>query len=357
MKLSQLAIGRNNNFNLIRIAAAVAVLVSHSFSLVGVDDPLIPFVGMSAGDVGVDIFFLASGFLVTASLIARNNVREFLLARALRVFPALVVMVLLSVLLLGPAMTTLPIPEYFESPQTRHYLLKCISLFDGVEYHLPGVFEQNPLRAAVNGSLWSLPVEVRMYAALALIWTLFAVFGSFRGNAVKLVTAGLAVTAGVLVVRTHLSHGDDSASLRLIFMFFTGSAYFSLRQAVRFSGAAFGVLTCALVFTAVSRPAFYITYMVTIGYLLFYLAYVPGGSVRRYNQVGDYSYGVYIYAFPVQQTVVSFAPAISPLLLALAAGVTTLGLSFLSWNLIERRAMAIGRARQSKPLVAGGAVQ
>ena len=339
LKLSQLAGGRNNNFNLLRILAALAVLVSHSFPLTGSSDPLGGWVGMTGGNIAVDVFFVASGFLVTTSLVGRPSLAGFLIARALRVFPALVVMLVLTVFVLGAAVTTLPVHDYLRSHDTYHYLIKCATLFNGVEFHLPGVFEDNPMSRAVNGSLWSLPVEVRLYVLVALIWLSLAVLGRFRGRVFSGLTVILAVTAGFLVVSTHMKGETESAALRLIFMFFSGSAFFFLKPVVPMSGRILAALLAALIVAAFSPSVFHVAYMVFLSYLVLLVAYVPDGMIREYNRVGDYSYGVYIYAFPLQQTIVWLVPGISPMALFFAALPIVIALAMLSWHLLEKRAL------------------
>jgi len=169
--LSDYTISRNNNFNLIRFIAAVLVLFSHSFALVlGVADtePLVVLVGMTAGTIAVDVFFIASGFLITSSYVARNNLLTFFWARLLRIYPALIISVLFCVFVLGPLFTKNNLDDYLSDSQTYRYLVKNAILFFGVEYRLPGVFLDLPYAAIVNGSLWTLPYEVRLYVILAL---------------------------------------------------------------------------------------------------------------------------------------------------------------------------------------------
>ena len=336
-------LNRHNSFNLIRILAALAVLVSHSFPLTGALDPLGGWIGMTGGNIAVDVFFVASGFLVTSSLMARSSLMDFLKARALRIYPGLIVMLVLTVFVLGPAITSLPAHDYLQSRDTYHYLLKCATLLNGVEYHLPGVFETNPMSGAVNGSLWSMPVEVRLYALLALIWLPLGLFGRFKLSLFSGLTVLLAVTAGCLVVSTHLNGEPESAALRLIFMFFTGAAFFCLKSRVPLSGRILAALRFVLGACAFSRLAFHVAYMLSLGYLVLLLAYVPTGRIRNYNKVGDYSYGVYIYAFPVQQTIVWLAPGLSPIELVCLALPIVIGLAMLSWHLLEKRALAWAR--------------
>ena len=97
--------------------------------------------GLSLAEMAVDVFFVTSGFLVAGSLVNRGEVIAFLWARALRIYPAIWVMLILTVFVLAPALTTLPPADYFASPKTHDYFVKCATLIGGVRYSLPGVFE------------------------------------------------------------------------------------------------------------------------------------------------------------------------------------------------------------------------
>src|SRR5688572_1487341 len=166
----------DNNFNLIRLVAAWLVIYGHSYPVTATSGPdvLQQLVQIKfAGGIAVDVFFVISGFLIAASL-ERNRLTHYLAARALRIFPAQIVCVLLCVFVLGPLLTT--VADYWSSPQTWKYLWKNITL-GRTQYFLPGVFEALPSKA-VNGSLWSLPIEFRLYLLLGLL----AVLRMFRPN-------------------------------------------------------------------------------------------------------------------------------------------------------------------------------
>jgi peptidoglycan/LPS O-acetylase OafA/YrhL len=161
---------RRNNFTLIRIIFAWLVLYGHSYAVqkvAGISDPLgYLFQGsLWVGELAVNGFFTISGFLVSASLINRNVV-DYSISRFLRVFPALFVCVFASVFVLGPWMSTLAIGEYFSKSETFAYLTNSLAFFK-MCWMLPGVFESNGM-SAINGSLWTLTVEVRCYVLLAL---------------------------------------------------------------------------------------------------------------------------------------------------------------------------------------------
>ncbi|HEY9105669.1 MAG TPA: acyltransferase [Roseateles sp.] len=368
MVLSDYIRGRDNNFNLIRFIAALAVLVSHGFALTTGDEgaePLRRQLNMPLGSMAVDVFFLTSGFLVSASLIARQNAVEFICARALRIYPALWVMLAFLTFALGAMLTELPLGAYLSSPQTWSYVAHAGTLVAGIEHWLPQVFTSNPIGPSVNGSLWTLPYEVGMYGLLLGAWLLFSPLPRLQLTLLKRTIVALAVGAGAFIVVGYFRHGlPDSFELHrtyrfpsLLFMFFCGGSFYVLRDKIRMSGAACLALGALLLASTVNKHVFYVAYIVATPYLLFYLAYVPAGLVRRFNDVGDYSYGIYIYAFPVQQTIVHLDPQLSVAASTAACVVVTLMLSMLSWHCIEKTALkfktALSRRLQRRPMAAG----
>jgi peptidoglycan/LPS O-acetylase OafA/YrhL len=344
MKLSDCAKGRDNNFNLIRIVASLAVLVTHCFVLAtGSEDaePMGKSLGMTMGTIAVDVFFVTSGFLVTASLLNRQRTLEFIWARALRILPALWAMLLLTVFGLGLLFTALPAATYLSSPGTYLYLAKCSTLLAGVGYQLPGVFDHNPFHGAINGSLWTMRHEARLYVILAAVWFLLRLAPRHRLAAFRMAIVAFAAAAGWWVVARHFSAPDSGPFARLFFMFFAGASFYVLRDIVVLSPWVFGALLAGLLLSLANVDVFYVVYVVVLAYLLLYLAYVPSGLIRRYNALGDYSYGIYIYAFPVQQVVVALLPGISIFKLFLISAPITVILGVLSWHFLERRALSL----------------
>ena len=405
MKLSNVAEGKDNNFSLIRIAAALAVLISHSFALaIGTADaePLAKSLGITLGEIAVDVFFITSGFLVTASLLRRQTIIKFVWARVLRIYPALLVMLFLTVFVLGVFFTSLPLSSYFSDSKTHIYLAKCSTLFTGVAFTLPGVFEGNPFKNAVNNSLWILPYLVRMYAILVAIWVALQLTRKSRLKAFKLaivsfvVGAGVyvlarhfyiptkspfpklflmffyailvaiwvalqlkrksrlkafklaivtfvVVGAGVYVLARHFYIPPGSPFPRLFLMFFMGAAFFVLKEYITLSRSLFWFFMIILSLAICNKHAFFVVYIFTIGYILFYVAYIPSGHIRQYNKAGDYSYGAYIYAFPVQQSIAALIPGVSVLQMILISSAATMLLAAFSWHLLERRMLGLKR--------------
>lgn len=303
MKLSGYTQGRDNNFNFIRIVAALAVLVTHSFALaIGTADaePFRESLGMTMGSIAVDVFFITSGFLVTSSLLNRQSTIEFIWARALRIFPALLVMLFLTVFVLGVLVTTLPLTTYLSLPETYIYLTKCATLFMGVSFNLPGVFDDNPYKSAVNGSLWTMPYEVRMYAILAFVWFSLRITPKLRLTAFQVVIVTFALAAGSYILSGQFYPHSASPFVKLFFMFFVGATFYVLREYIVLSRWLFWFFVICLFVATINKHGFFAVYMFTIAYILFYLAYVPSGHIRRYNQLGDYSYHMVFTSMPSQ---------------------------------------------------------
>ncbi|WP_226858228.1 acyltransferase family protein [Diaphorobacter aerolatus] len=156
---------RFNNFDALRLVAALLVIWSHQFSVMGRPVPLI-LNGNEPGAVGVVLFFAISGYLVTGSWLADPHVLRFTRRRVLRIWPGLCVAVLGCALILGPLATTLPLAQYLRSPVTWDYFS---NLWLQTKYVLPGVFETNPLPNGVNGPIWTIPLEVTCYLGLAVL--------------------------------------------------------------------------------------------------------------------------------------------------------------------------------------------
>lgn len=332
--------GRDNNFNLIRLAAAFTVLFAHSFNLLALDPPgWRPPLFIKSSVAAVDVFFFISGFLVTGSLLSRANIFEYAWARLLRIFPALWVMLLVTVTTIGFFFSTLPPSEFFASPVTHDYFWRCATLINGLRFNLPGVFENNPLGPGVNGSLWSLPIEWRLYEYLAAAWVLLALKPEWRPQLIRWGALLAAVVLSVIAVtKTELLGWRENVEAPMA-LFFYGATMRLWRDRIRLSYGRLAALLAALTLAAVNRHAFLVVYMLTLGPIVLHVAFLFGGPIRRFNRLGDYSYGVYIYAFPIQQGLIAAIPGLT--LAGLNAGATaiTLACAVASWHMIERPAL------------------
>ena len=205
MKLSEFTEGRDNNFKLLRILAAFGVLVDHSFALAIGSASARPFMVNARMDISLlalDVFFFTSGFLVTSSLMNRKHLVEFVFARVLRIYPALLVMQLLTVFGLGLFLTTLPWPSYLFNYQTMKFWIKDSILIDGLVQTLPGVFQKNPLNHNVNSPLWTLPYELGLYGILAAVWVVLSRIAK-SVHAFRMTLVGCALAVVPLLVLCH----------------------------------------------------------------------------------------------------------------------------------------------------------
>lgn len=347
--LGTAADGRDNNLNLIRMAAATAVLVSHAWPITqgaGVSEPLTGLTGHSLGTLAVYVFFAISGFLIAASFTRSSSIRRFVAARVLRLMPGLAVSLLLVAFVMGPLVTTLPLSAYFADPSTWTFLARNITLY-APQYTLPGVFETNPY-TTVEGSIWTLVHEVACYGLVFLA----GVAGLLRpGWRMWLVVALYAASWVLAGLATGHVPGRLLQFQGLSLPFMLGMAAWVWRDRIPLSGwAALGLFALALV--GQDTPVAYPALIVAISYGTAWLAYVPKDWIRGYNRVGDYSYGMYIYAFPLQGAVVWGVGATGILAHVVLAFALTLGISVLSWHLIEKPALNLMRNGRHRAITA-----
>jgi peptidoglycan/LPS O-acetylase OafA/YrhL len=354
MRLGDFTQGRDNNIQLIRLVAAAAVMLFHSYVFTGRmgEDPVFVATGTTDSSViGVDCFFVLSGFLVTRSWLSRPSLVAFAAARALRIYPALFVAVALSIVLAG-ASSAVPWRAFVASPATIDFAWRNALAWE-VRYLLPGAFVDNPYPGAVNGSLWTLPVELRLYIAVAI--------AGLAGLLARVdrCAALLVVLVAVFAWKPEwLPLDPNAASVRnLALLFGLGALAYVARDRVPLSLTAFAVAVAVFILNpwGLGRGLWF---TLTVAYGTLVLAYHPRIQWRAYNRVGDYSYGLYVYAFPVQQTIIARVPGLTPAELFAVSFAVTLGLAALSWHALERPALALKakfRDRRTDRLRAGTA--
>jgi peptidoglycan/LPS O-acetylase OafA/YrhL len=357
--LSDFAHGRENNFNLLRLVAALLVIYAHSFPMVqGLSghapnwsgDWFFGLTGMDSGRLAVQVFFVVSGFLVAQSLTRRPALLEFFQARALRVLPGLTVAVLFCAFVVGPAFTKLPLHDYLLSGELRYFLSHNLTLRNDPTQFLPGVFVDQAYPRVVNGSLWTLPWEAAMYLSLAFL----AATRLFRRRAL--------VGALFLVVFLSFCYSREGHKSSLPYVaqalafstfFYLGVLAWLFRERVPMRHATLIGAVALFAVTIVFYKQFVVLrclYAPLLAYCALGCALAPAGAIRGFNQAGDYSYGVYVYAFPLQQSLVHVLPGLSPMQLWLAATMAALLLAIPSWHLLEKPMLAFKRpSRDARP--------
>lgn len=345
-----------NSWDLLRLAAASMVLYSHQYALLGMLEP--SFLGLASfGTVGVAIFFFLSGYLVWSSWERDPHVWRFFVRRALRILPALWVVCLLSVLVLGPVASDLSPARYFASDQTWRYLETALLALPRT---LPGVFLQSPYPQVVNGSLWTLPLEALCYVSVALFGLVCLRRPSWRSAVLCLCLLFLLVLAslGPLGVASQLAPGfvswgrnlaeslgfayDRYAShFEMAALFWWGVMYGAcLKTPGTVRPAAIAGLAILAVTTAVLWSFERTALLVFVALLVHAAGKLPVGA-KWMDSLGDLSYGVYIVAFPVQQLGVQWGRARGWNMAAYfsVSFFVTYALAYASWHGVEKRAL------------------
>src|SRR5438132_3030496 len=332
---------RQNNFDALRLIAAASVVFSHSFLITeGTQDhePLILLTGNQSilGLVGVFVFFAISGFLVTQSFEQTGDAWRFLAKRALRIFPGLFVATVLSAFVLAPLVTTLSTGAYLTNPAPWEYVLGN-TLLDQTVHELPGVmFVNNPVGLEINGSLWTLRLEFLMYLMVLVL-------GVLRLLTVRV--ALLLVALGMACL--HFNMLDElekwgwffqllSGWGWLVAFFAAGMVLYKLRHTCIFDGR-IALLALAGLVLSVPLHKFLVLFPLFGCYLALWLALNPRLPVIPAARFGDLSYGLYIYGWPVEETVMWLSGGRAAwwqvFLIALPAASA---IAFLSWHLVER---------------------
>jgi peptidoglycan/LPS O-acetylase OafA/YrhL len=323
-----------NKFGALRLFFAACVLVSHSFELVTGDrsrEPLASLFGtVSLGDIGVDGFFLISGYLITQSFDRSTSFSSYLWKRILRIYPGYVVAFFISLLIVGPFSGA--DLSYLAHLGMIKQIIRC-ALLDMP--WLPNAFADlhYPL---LNGSMWTIAYEFRCYLLIGILGLPILYFR-------KAVLIGTAILLAMSLIRFDEQFslpyfGLLSENIRLTAIFLCGSVFYVFRKEIvyrpSYAMIAAAVLTAAMFSQNTATLA-----VPTLGaYCLFWFAFSPTASwLNNVGHKNDISYGVYLYAWPIQNLSIKYLPGITPWgVLAISAAVSCV-LGWASWVLIERR--------------------
>lgn len=322
------------------------VLVAHSSPVLTgkalENDPVrFLFHHFDLGRFGVNIFFIISGFLVCDSWIRKPTIISFLSSRFLRVLPALIAVVLISVFVTGTMFTTLSLSDYFSSSITHRYL-QNVTMYR-LYYILPGVFTDNPLKEEINASLWTLPYEFTCYLLLLIL----GLCGVMKNKYISLL-----FFAATFFVRIFFFDSvrefiipvlgiDMERFYDLFLLFLSGMMYYQFREKIPFHSLLFAAALIVSFLVKETDAAPFI-YLFSIPYMIFFVAFAKAGALNKTGTYGDFSYGIYLWAFPVQQTIVHFSNGNIPLsVMILLSLVFTFVMGMLSWHGIEKRALRL----------------
>lgn len=330
---------RGPGFDHIRLAAATVVLLHHSRSVEYADirvDPLFHYSGgfIHFGFLAVLVFFAISGFLVTPSLLRSQNVIDFISRRILRIFPALIIVVIASMVVLGPILTTIPWSFYFSDPKLYRYAKNVLTLtYD----YLPGVINKDGQPIIINGPLWILHFEVLSYAVLVLT----SLLGLLRRRSLFLIlflaSYGIYLLMNFDPALVAVLPQRFLTLIKLFVYFAAGATLFLFADRVPFS-MAFAIGAFALVMAALPLGLGAVVMPLSLPYIIIFcgLSALPGQSLLK----RDLSYGVYLIHYPILVAFIMLFPFLRVWwLVAMIVFFITLGLSYLCWTFVEEPAL------------------
>ncbi|PHR61826.1 MAG: hypothetical protein COA43_01260 [Robiginitomaculum sp.] len=344
-KVVQISAGHDNYFTPLRLIFAYMVLVGHAFVVIGGTSDSEPhvFFHFTFSYLAVNLFFIASGFLVTGSILYSKNVKSFTISRFLRIYPGLIVHVLLLMLIFGPLTTNIPLTEYFANGDTLKQPFVVLPFIE-TDMTLPGILASNHEQEA-SAALWTL-----RYEALAYIGTLIAfVLGLLKHRWMLL--AQFLVFAIAFPLTQKLGIYDTlpatlQSLLRFGLCYCLGAAIYGYRDVLKFHVALIPVffIIAALVNDYV---IFESVFTLALGYALFWIAYVKVPALKSLQDMGDVSYGLYIYHWAVLQGVYYFMPHLNVWQLIAISGPIAAIIAALSWKFVEKPALKL-KSRFSK---------
>jgi peptidoglycan/LPS O-acetylase OafA/YrhL len=317
-----------NNFDFLRLFAATAVLLAHQFALVGIYvAPPIP--GHSWAGLAVSIFFVISGYLVSTSWRKDPILWRFLVKRLLRLIPALAFVTILTVFVIGPLATSYSINEYFLNKDTYSYLK---NIYLNMHSALPGVFLNNPYPVAVNASIWTLPLEVNWYEVLAVLGLL----GWLRKRML------IFFLICICIIWDHNFHlPDNETNLNWFFhygaFFLSGvmSSLFRITPRILYGAVILSVI-------AFYYDLWFMGVILVLPVAVIYIGCMTTPVIANLDKIGDISYGVYLFAFPIQQTVIYFfGTQLSFFALIMTSIMVTYLLAYISWKFVEEPALGL----------------
>lgn len=291
---------RVNNFNIIRFVAAAMVIYGHMAHIIGQSVHCI--FGQAVSSIAVKILFTISGYLIMKSLLSDANFGRYMLRRSFRIFPGLIGVVLFAVLIVGPVMTDIPLSDYFRSPATWQYL-KNIILYP--IYSLPGVFVNYTYSNAVNGSLWTLPIEFLLYLILPLLLVIF--------KKLKAVKPGLLIVTIVSIILNCVKmkyfpearfvfYGSNWYDALAIIPYFFAGSFLALPELKNFFNLQ--IATLLMVLTAIFRFSavkYEFILCFVLPYFILSIALTERPVFSKWFEKCDFSYGLYLYGFIIQQ--------------------------------------------------------
>lgn len=327
---------KSDAFTFIRFFAALLVLYAHSYHIFGLGaDPLSSRIGFYTGTLAVYIFFTISGFFILQSAIKRTFI-EYTVARLTRIFPGLIVANIITIFIIIPAAEKLYILDFISKTSSWEYI-KTNSFLETVIFTLPGIFVNHPDQA-INGSLWTLPVEVRAYISSLFFVALGITVTRARYNAAFI----LLILINSLFPDFFKNIFPIPGTLSLMFFFCIGGLLYINRNHIPVSPLLTLVSLGLLIYYRNHLNSLLIP--ILVGYIIISIGYLLG-FIRLLNLKHDYSYGLYLYAYPVSQLSFSLLSERGFAIYFVFICCVTFAVAILSWHCVEKPIASFARVR------------
>lgn len=329
-----------NSFDFLRLVGAVGVVYIHSYHLLNLKKT-VPLTGILSGGIKFDvlflgIFFTLSGYLIAQSVERSSSLKNYLWKRFLRVQPLLTTVCLVTLFVIGPVFSSLSVAEYFQNSNTWVYLKTIFPVF-GIRFTLPGVFDQNIGENGVNGSLWTLIIEERVYLFMGL---LFLVSSNRR-----LMFTIFVVSLNIVFLFSYFNVANTQLKVfnhyetQYYILFFNSALLFFLNVPFQKVNSFLVILFAMVAFIFVGNNIFSTLYFMP------FLLLLIGSRKTIFSKVmqkGDITYGIYILSFPTQQILIQLSKnTIQPLALFCLTMLVCVPLAYLSWHFIEKRFLTL----------------
>lgn len=326
--------GHDNFFTPLRLLFATLVVIGHAF-VVALRDPMLEppvFFDYTFSYLAVNLFFIASGFLVTKSMLYRGDMAEYSSARFLRIYPGLLVHMLFVMFIIGPLATSLALGDYFTHIDFLKQPFVVLS-FLSAQMHLPGIFESNAEQMG-SAPLWTLRYEILAYIGTAIIFSL----GLLKKK--WMVLAQFILPSLVWIIAHAFGFYDAFPAtiqniLRFGIAYGLGAAIYAYRDRLSFHAVGIPMLIALAALTS-KFQVFEITMNLMLGYMIMWAAYIKVPKLNFLQKLSDVSYGVYIYHWCILQLVFMVMPQLSVAVLFAITLPITFILASLSWHFVEK---------------------
>lgn len=340
MTIENLLEKENNNLDLIRIFLACLVIICHSPTLNGPShfwiDPISFFFSISnSGAIAVKLFFFISGLVVTNSYLKNRNAIYFIISRFFRIIPALFFLIIITIFIVGPTLTTLPLNKYFNDPSVFLYFRN--NIFFHLADYLPNIFENNFYPNVINGSLWSLRYEVMCYIWILIFFIILRKKNKYLLN----IPIAIIIIDSILPTRILLNNlGEDVA-------IYTLPASFAFGALLAVNSEKLKLNSLTILITIVLGLIFHSTQFNQISFIFassIVVLYISSNKyILKFKPQNDISYGIYLWGFLIQQTLYNFTGHIYTGYHCLFSIIISSILGYISYIYIEKPFIQYGK--------------